>query len=230
MTRPPSTNTFSLHDAFDQLQQELEAKLRASAIAFHPDAKGDNAELNWVAMLRDFLPQRYCVDPAFIIDVNGDASEQIDIAIYDSQYSPLLFRHAGSLYIPAESVYAVLEVKPELSKTTIEYAGKKIASVRRLQRTSANIPHAGGEFDAPDPKRILGGLVAARSAWKSGQGKAFRQAINCLSEEHRLDLGSRSPTAASRRWRMKTAPRSRRRPDRRHSSSSRCVCSIGSSN
>lgn len=189
MTNATPKNTFSLHDAFDQVQQELAAKLGASSVAFHPVAKGDNAELNWVGMLRDFLPRRYCVDPAFVIDVNGAASEQIDVVIYDSQYSPLLFKHASSLYIPAESVYAVFEVKPELSKPVIKYAGEKIASVRRLERTSAGIRHAGGEFAAQDPKPILGGLLTTRSSWSPPLGESFRQALDARTEDERLDLG-----------------------------------------
>ncbi|MDQ1565705.1 MAG: hypothetical protein QOF96_585 [Actinomycetota bacterium] len=88
--------------------------LGASEIAFHSTTKGDNAELNWLKMLRDFLPQRYQVESAFVVDVNDSVSEQLDVVIYDSQYSPLLFKHEGGLYIPAESVYGVFEVKPEL--------------------------------------------------------------------------------------------------------------------
>lgn len=189
MTGASGMNTFSLHDAFDQLQRELAAKLSASSVAFHPGAKGDNSELNWVGMLQDFLPRRYCVNAAFVVDATGAASDQIDVVVYDRQYSPLFFQHAGGLYIPAESVYAVFEVKPELSKATVEYAGEKIASVRRLERTSAEIRHAGGEYAAREPQPILGGLLAGRSGWTPPFGEAFGQALDARSIDERLDLG-----------------------------------------
>lgn len=189
MSRKRTPNTFSLPGAFDQLQKRLAADLGASDVAYHPGAKGDNAELNWVAMLRKFLPRRYCVDSAFVVDVNGAASEQIDVVIYDSQYSPLLFHHKRGLYIPAESVYAVFEVKQKMSKNTIEYAGGKVASVRTLERTSANIRHAGGTFAAQDPKPIIGGLLTTRSVWSPPFGDPFHAALDARAVAERLDLG-----------------------------------------
>ena len=109
----------------------------------HPGAKGDVSELNWIQWLKDYLPKRYCVDKAFIIDCENNISDQIDVVIYDQQYSPFVFNQDSVIYIPAESVYAVFEVKKELNKEYIEYAEKKAGSVRSLHRTSAPIPHAG---------------------------------------------------------------------------------------
>lgn len=39
--------------------------------------------------------------------------------IYDRRYSPFLFNQSGAVFIPAESVYAVFEVKQELSRETV---------------------------------------------------------------------------------------------------------------
>ena len=100
-------------------------------IVTHPGAKGATAETNWKAMLDDHLPSRNQVSKAFVIDSGGGLSEEIDLVIHDRQYSPLLFNRDGALYVPAESVYAVLEVKQEVDKGTVEYAGKKAASVVR---------------------------------------------------------------------------------------------------
>lgn len=63
------------------------------------------------------------VDKATIIDSAGNQSEQIDLVIYDAQYSYLVFTQGNRKLIPAESVYAVFEVKQELNKAYIEYAG-----------------------------------------------------------------------------------------------------------
>ena len=72
-----------------------------------------------------------------MIDCKGNISDEIDMVIYDQQYSPFLFNRDTSLFIPAESVYAVLEIKQDLNKKHIEYAGRKASSVRLLHRTSA---------------------------------------------------------------------------------------------
>jgi hypothetical protein len=111
-------------------------------------------------MLSSYLPSRYCVDHAFVIDCDGNVSDQIDIVIYDRHYSPFILKQDGSTYIPAESVYAVIEVKPVLNKKNIEYASKKANSVRALRRTTTSIVHAGGRIKKPKkPFFILAGIL-----------------------------------------------------------------------
>ena len=183
------TKPFTLKDAFAHLQEGLVHDLGAGDVVFHPDAKGDNAELNWIEMLDGFLPQRYQVARAFVVDVNDDVSDQLDVVIFDRQYSPLLFEHEGGLYIPAESVYGVFEVKQELNKNNVGYAGRKVASVRRLERTSSAITHAGGEYEPVSPKPIIGGLLARRSSWSPPFGDPLRDALDALDADEHLDLG-----------------------------------------
>jgi hypothetical protein len=94
-------------------------------------AKGDVAEVNWHAALdgrhgrEGFLPGRYAVSSAYVIDAEGNRSDQIDLVVHDAHFCPLLFKQAGHRYIPAESVYAVFEVKPELNRDYVLYAGEK---------------------------------------------------------------------------------------------------------
>ena len=148
-------------EIFRGLQDQMEAKLTFNrSVVGHPVAKGTASELEWIEMLSTYLPKRYCADSAFVMDSQGNISEQIDIVIFDRQYSPFILHQNGVTYIPAESVYAVIEVKQELNKTNIEYAQKKAASVRKLKRTSAPITHIGGVSDPRMPARILAGIVA----------------------------------------------------------------------
>lgn len=154
----------------------------------HPTAKGDGTELHWLEMLQKRLPARYRAERAFIIDADGQRSQQIDIVIHDRQFCPVLLDTAGGQHIPAESVYAVLEVKQDLSKTQIEYAGEKIASVRRLHRTSAEFLHASGR-SRTDPKPILGGIVTFAGGWSPPFGESFETALSARPDEQRLDLG-----------------------------------------
>ena len=179
-----------LIDILDGLQAQLEGNLRGSRLAVaHPGARGDASEEGWLRVLKDHLPQRYQVDHAFVIDSNGATSEQIDIVIYDRQYSPFLYNLANQRYVPAESVYAVLEVKQDLSREHVLYAGEKAASVRRLHRTSAPIPYASGAYDPRLPPRIVSGLVTYQSSWSPPFGDAFRDALSELAPEAQLDVG-----------------------------------------
>lgn len=185
-----STMPDRLIDVLDGLQARLEGELRGNRTAVtHPGARGEASEEDWLRVLKDHLPQRYQADRAFVIDSNGATSEQIDIVIYDRQYSPLLYNRANQRYVPAESVYCVLEVKQDLSREHILYAGEKAASVRRLHRTSAPVPHAGGAYDPRPLPRIVSGLVTYQSSWNPPFGEAFRDALKVLGAEAQLDIG-----------------------------------------
>lgn len=156
----------------------------------HPGTKGDATEEQWVSVLREFLPQRYGVGPIFAIDSLGQQSGQIDIAIFDRQYSPLFFEQGDVRFVPVESVYAVCEVKPRMNKENLDYARDKVASVRRLHRTSAEIWHAGGTYPPQDPeaKPILGVFLSTDLDWGDIRGAA---AVGSITEPQPtgLDLG-----------------------------------------
>lgn len=190
-TAPP----FELADAFFKRQEQLLATLGVGDISAHPTTKGDHTELRWREMLHQFLPRRYGVSSAFVVDSKGGCSEQIDIVIHDQHFSPLLFDIGHAKYIPAESVYAVIEVRPDLDKENLAYAARKIVSVRELHRTSVDIPHAGGKYDAITVKPIIGAILCRRSAWSPPFGEALKQCLTDLATAGdnltgpRIDLG-----------------------------------------
>ncbi|MGA2204602.1 MAG: DUF6602 domain-containing protein [Halobacteriota archaeon] len=185
-----TTKTIDLHKVFLHLQQQMITALSTDReVIQHPTTKGTATELHWLKMLGDYLPKRYCADNAFVLDCEGHLSEQVDVVIYDRQYSPFLFNQDGAKYVPAESVYAVLEVKPELDGANVAYAAGKAASVRRLRRTSTSIPHAGGKFDPKAPPAILAGILTLDSEWNPAFGKPFAESIAKLSDVEHLDVG-----------------------------------------
>jgi len=149
-----------IREIFLGLQKQMSSKLSLNKkILTHPVAKGDASELEWVDMLNSYLPRRYQVDRAFVIDHEGSVSDQIDIVIFDRHFSPFLLRQNGANYVPAESVYAVIEVKPTMNSKNIRYAAQKASSVRRLKRTSARIVQADGIVEKPKkPFDILAGI------------------------------------------------------------------------
>lgn len=183
----PKPIPFDLSAAFFQRQEKLRADLGIGDIATHPGTKGDDTELNWLHMLEAFLPRRYGVAQAFVVDAKGNQSEQIDVVIHDRHFSPLLFEVGNSCFIPAESVYAAFEVKQTLDKPHLEYAAAKIATVRSLHRTTAPVPHAGGMYDPVTPRRIIGGILVRRSDWSPPFGDAFEK---CLQELDARDATS----------------------------------------
>ena len=144
----------------------------------------------WLELFQTYLPKRYQAAKAHVVDSEGRFSEQIDVVIFDRQYSPFIFSYEGQKIIPAESVYAVFESKQTINACHVQYAQDKVESVRCLKRTSLSIPHAGGEFPAKPLIHIYGGLLTFESDWKPALGESLLKALDTSYEEdRRLDLG-----------------------------------------
>ena len=190
VSKPKSPKRIDLRQIFLGLQSEMIAKLQtARANIHHPGTKGDVSENSWLKMLETYLPRRYAVQKAIIVDSEGNISDAIDIVVFDRHFSPFLFHQEGVCYIPAESVYAVFEVKQKADKANFKYAAKKAASVRRLKRTSTRFAHAGGINEPVPPKEIIAGLLTLTSQWKSGLGGSFGSLVKDFPKDSRLNLG-----------------------------------------
>jgi hypothetical protein len=181
---------WSLTALLASLQDDIEGRLAIARKAFaHPVVKGDASEEVWLELLQTYLPQRYRAARAHVVDSTGKFSEQIDVLIFDRQYSPFIFKYEGQTIVPAESVYAAFEAKQVITAALVGYAQKKLASVRRLHRTSLPIPHAGGIYPAKPLGHILGGLLAFESDWIPGLGSSLLNALADCESDGRLDLG-----------------------------------------
>lgn len=164
---------------FNDLQEEMIAKLKTNTNNIsHPGTKGDSTELNWIEWLRKYLPKRYTVDKGFVVDNYGNLSQQIDVIIYDTQFCPFIFNQDGIKYIPAESVYAVFEVKQNLTQEHIKYACEKAKSVRILQRTTKPISGAERDLKAKQPKTIICGLLCTKSSWRKNELDKLKKYLN----------------------------------------------------
>lgn len=162
---------WSLSQLFASLHEDIQLRLGTARKAFHhPGAKGDASEGVWIEMLDTYLPKRYQAANAFVVDSLGNFSDQIDVVVFDRQYSPFIFKFNDQIIVPAESVYAVFEAKQSASAELVAYAQRKVASVRRLHRTSLPIPHAGGTYPAKPLIPILGGLLTFESDWSPALG------------------------------------------------------------
>ncbi len=181
--------TWSLTQLLAGLHDDIEHRLAAARkLIGHPGTKGDASEHVWIELLQKYLPQRYAAQKAHVVDSHGEFSDQIDVVIFDRQYSPLIFHIEDQEIIPAESVYAVFETKQTVNAQLVEYAQKKVESVRRLYRTSLPIPHAGGTFAPKALTPILGGLLTFESEWNPPLGEPLLEAL-ARNPEGALDLG-----------------------------------------
>jgi hypothetical protein len=188
-------NKIDIRQLFTGLQNQMVAQLNTNReFILHPGSKGDSLEDVWIEWLTKYLPNRYCVDKAIIVDSTGQLSHQIDLVIYDQQFTPFVFSQNGIHYIPAEGVYAVFEVKPDLNgtaggKSHFEYTGEKIESVRKLKRTSTDIINAGNGFPPRALTKILGGILASTNSFTHTNNNTIETHLKGLTGLRSIELG-----------------------------------------
>jgi hypothetical protein len=181
---------------FGSLQNQMNATLSTNReFITHPGSKGDALENAWIEWLRNYLPNRYSVDKAIVIDHEGNTSHQMDIVIYDNWFTPFIFSQNGFHYIPAEGVYAVFEVKPDIGgssdgKTNIEYAAEKIESVRKLLRTSTNMINSGRRLDPRPLTKIVGGILCSTNSYShNNNNKTIEGHVKSQKGLRSIDMG-----------------------------------------
>lgn len=181
---------FDLTDSIHGIHRRLVAQLKERRQLPHPTIKGDEGELLWLKVLSAHLPRRYAVRRGIVIDSRGARSDAIDLIVYDPQYTPVFLAQDEHAYVFAEAVYAVFEVKYELTAKHVKYAAAKAASVRRLHRTNAEIYHAGGVISKPrTPFVPLGGLLTLSHSWAAGSLEVqVRDKVRTRARQRALDM------------------------------------------
>jgi hypothetical protein len=187
-TQTPHDAEF-LRQAFATEQDCLVANLKSSRRIVHAGDRGEVNEQHFIHFLRKYLPNRYTVEKAIVLDSEGNVSDSIDVVVFDRQYTPTLLDNDKHRYVPAEAVYAVFECKPTIDKGYLEYAAEKAASLRKLKRTSVEIHHAGGVYPAKKLFDVVAGILAIDVGWADGFGKSFRKVHEGLPTEGRIDCG-----------------------------------------
>ena len=190
------SNEWSLSQLLGNMHNGVENSLASHRGVGHSGTKGAASEDAWLQFFETYMPRRYRVASAHIVDSHGNFSKQIDAVVFDRQYTPFILRDRKSVFIPAESVYAVFEVKQKINPRNIRDAGDKIASVRQLRRTSLDIYHAGGKFSARPVEcvPIYGGILTYDSDWRKPLEESLlrKNLLRHMQEEpdcSRIDFG-----------------------------------------
>lgn len=107
-----------------------------SAIIEHHGSKGSVREHDLLEFLTKYLPDNVRAEgSAEIVCADGQTSGQMDIVIYDPT-APPLFARGGYRILPAECVYAVIEVKSHLDAKELRKSIQTIGKVKRMPKTS----------------------------------------------------------------------------------------------
>lgn len=78
----------------------------------HGGLTGDSREVMWMEFFRKIIPKKYSLaQGVIIIDSEGNHSNEVDIAVFDEQYTPYVFQHNSLKFIPIEAVAVAIECK-----------------------------------------------------------------------------------------------------------------------
>lgn len=85
----------------------------------HGGLTGGYREGMWVSFFRSIVPMKYqLAQGVIIIDSGGRVSHEVDIAVYDEQYTPYVFQYNTLKFIPIEAVVMVIECKSKSYEPT----------------------------------------------------------------------------------------------------------------
>ncbi|NLL06124.1 MAG: hypothetical protein GX270_10160 [Clostridiaceae bacterium] len=87
----------------------------------HDGLTGDHREQMWINLFRSIIPKKFSLSQGvIIIDSKGKVSNEVDIAVYDEQYTPYVFQYNTLKFIPIEAVAVVIECKSKTIDEDIE--------------------------------------------------------------------------------------------------------------
>lgn len=112
--------------------------------------RGDERAAALATLLREHLPDRFSVTKGEVIDFSDERTGQLDLIIYDSHTSAPVSKGEENLLIPAEALYAVIEVKTTLNAEELIKSYRAAGQLRRLRPFKAKFVSPRTEGAAAD--------------------------------------------------------------------------------
>ena len=116
----------------------------------HPGEFGTYREKIIKSLLQPFLPSRLDIGSGFIITAKDNISTQCDIVIYDKASTPVI-ETEEQRFFPVECVVGVIEVKSNLTKSTLKEALIKLTKIKKLKSDIGECPYIFKDFDSDAP-------------------------------------------------------------------------------
>lgn len=100
--------------------------------AEHGTTIGGFREDIWRGMFEQIVPKKFVIEQSvFIIDSEGNVSNEVDLAIFDETYTPYIFRYGRLKFIPIEAVAVAIECKStSLNQENLKSWAERIASLQ----------------------------------------------------------------------------------------------------
>jgi len=128
----------SLATLFDLVSKRLRIEFDYQAkILGHPGEVGTGRENVLKGILAKYIPRRYAIDSGFVIDALNGKSKQMDIVIYEANYTPVFEIVEGKRFFPCETVVVVGQVRTEIGSVgEMQQCLENIKSAKKLDRSN----------------------------------------------------------------------------------------------
>lgn len=101
---------FKIHENYNYLNKMMVEEMEIASE--HDGLTGNYREEMWVKFFRSIIPKKYSLaQGVMIIDSYGNISNEVDIVVFDEQYTPYVFKYNTLKFIPIEAVAIVVECK-----------------------------------------------------------------------------------------------------------------------
>lgn len=129
--------SMDLEKLFSEISIKMRSDLEQARVSLdHAGLKGQAVEDKVREFLRQYLPKSLDISTGKLVDSEGTLSKQLDIIISDAQKTPTFYQSGEVRVIPAECVYAVVEVKAYLNKQELNKAFENMKSVKNLTKVA----------------------------------------------------------------------------------------------
>lgn len=103
---------------YKKLEQSIVNQLYFKVDNHHLTA-GHNREKIWMKLFKQIIPKKFAIrQGVFLIDSNSKVSKEVDIAIFDEQFTPYVFNYEDICFIPIEAVAVVIQCKSKSVNTS----------------------------------------------------------------------------------------------------------------
>jgi len=124
-----------LVNVYRRISETIKTRSKGSRLVNHALETGLSNEEILRDSLREILPSKYGVAKGKIVNASGAMSRQCDIILYDVLNCPNIFVDSNKNQIlPIEGVYAIIEVKTQLTHAKLAESFENICSSKNLAR------------------------------------------------------------------------------------------------
>lgn len=101
----------SIKNNYKELERSIVSQLLLET-PNHQLTTGTYRETIWMSLFKQIIPHKFSIKQGvFIMDSNGNTSAEVDLVIFDEQYTPYIFNYGEICFIPIEAIAVVVQCK-----------------------------------------------------------------------------------------------------------------------